>query len=103
VIERMHLNAAGYLQIDMRIEDPKALMQPWEFTRLLQEGRLDDRRADLQGQTRTSTTSRAPVTDFKRQEVANAATRTRWRQRAEIPLEWRTANIKNGKRIFGSP
>jgi hypothetical protein len=33
VIERMHLNAAGYLQIDMRVEDPKALAAPWEFTR----------------------------------------------------------------------
>ncbi len=33
LIERMHLNANGYLQIDMRVEDPKALAQPWEFTR----------------------------------------------------------------------
>ena len=33
VIERMRLNKDGYLQIDMRIEDPKALAQPWEFTR----------------------------------------------------------------------
>jgi hypothetical protein len=33
VIERMHLNSDGYLQIDMRVEDPKALAQPWEFTR----------------------------------------------------------------------
>jgi hypothetical protein len=31
--ERMHLNASGYLQIDMRVEDPKALAAPWEFTR----------------------------------------------------------------------
>jgi hypothetical protein len=33
LIERMHLNASGYLQIDMRVEDPKALAKPWEFTR----------------------------------------------------------------------
>jgi hypothetical protein len=31
--ERMHLNANGYLEIDMRVEDPKALAKPWEFTR----------------------------------------------------------------------
>jgi hypothetical protein len=31
--ERMHLNSNGQLQIDMRVEDPKALAQPWEFTR----------------------------------------------------------------------
>ena len=33
LIERMHLNKDGYLQIDMRVEDPKALAHPWEFTR----------------------------------------------------------------------
>jgi hypothetical protein len=33
LVERMHLNASGYLQIDMRVEDPKALAKPWEFTR----------------------------------------------------------------------
>ncbi|MGE5731583.1 MAG: hypothetical protein ACM37U_06580 [Gemmatimonas sp.] len=33
LIERMHMNGNGYLQIDMRVEDPKALAEPWEFTR----------------------------------------------------------------------
>jgi hypothetical protein len=31
--ERFHLNADGQLQIDMRVEDPKALAKPWEFAR----------------------------------------------------------------------
>jgi len=33
LVERFHLNAQGQLQIDMRVEDPKALTKPWEFSR----------------------------------------------------------------------
>jgi hypothetical protein len=33
LIERLYLNDKGQLQIDMRIEDPKALAKPWEFSR----------------------------------------------------------------------
>jgi hypothetical protein len=33
LIERLHINADGQLQIDMRVEDPVALAEPWEFTR----------------------------------------------------------------------
>jgi hypothetical protein len=31
--ERIRINNQGQLQIDMRVEDPKALAQPWEFSR----------------------------------------------------------------------
>jgi hypothetical protein len=33
LIERIYVNAKGELQVDMRVEDPKALAQPWEFSR----------------------------------------------------------------------
>jgi hypothetical protein len=33
VVERFHVNDRGQLQIDMRVEDPVALAQPWEFSR----------------------------------------------------------------------
>jgi hypothetical protein len=33
LIERIHINAQGQLQIDMRVEDPVALAKPWEFSR----------------------------------------------------------------------
>jgi hypothetical protein len=33
LIERMHINADGLLQIDMRMEDPVALAAPWVVTR----------------------------------------------------------------------
>jgi hypothetical protein len=33
LIERLHLNDEGQLQIDMRVEDPVALAKPWEFSR----------------------------------------------------------------------
>lgn len=33
LIERLYLNDAGQLQIDMRVEDPVALVKPWEFSR----------------------------------------------------------------------
>jgi len=33
LIERIHLNAQGQLQVDMRVEDPVALTKPWEFSR----------------------------------------------------------------------
>jgi hypothetical protein len=33
VVERFHVNDRGLLQIDMRVEDPVALAQPWEFSR----------------------------------------------------------------------
>ena len=33
LVERLHLNAEGQLQIDMRIEDPVALAKPWAFSR----------------------------------------------------------------------
>jgi hypothetical protein len=33
LVERLHLNAEGQLQIDMRVEDPVALVRPWEFSR----------------------------------------------------------------------
>ena len=33
LIERLYLNDKGQLQIDMRIEDKKALAKPWEFSR----------------------------------------------------------------------
>jgi hypothetical protein len=33
VIERFHLNASGQLQIDIRVEDPVALAEPWLFSR----------------------------------------------------------------------
>ena len=33
LIERLYLNDKDQLQIDMRIEDPKALAKPWEFSR----------------------------------------------------------------------
>jgi hypothetical protein len=33
LIERLYLNDKGQLQIDMRIEDAKALAKPWEFSR----------------------------------------------------------------------
>ena len=31
--ERIYLNDAGQLQVDMRVEDPIALAKPWEFSR----------------------------------------------------------------------
>jgi hypothetical protein len=33
LIERIHLNVEGQLQVDMRVEDPVALAKPWEFSR----------------------------------------------------------------------
>ena len=33
LIERLHLNGEGQLQIDMRVEDPLELAKPWEFSR----------------------------------------------------------------------
>jgi hypothetical protein len=33
LVERMHLNDKGQLQIDMRVDDPVTLTKPWEFTR----------------------------------------------------------------------
>lgn len=33
LIERIQVNDDGLLQIDMRVEDPVALAEPWEFTR----------------------------------------------------------------------
>jgi len=33
LIERLHLNEQGQLQIDLRIEDPIALAKPWVFSR----------------------------------------------------------------------
>ena len=33
LIERLYLNDEGQLQVDMRVEDPKALAKPWEFSR----------------------------------------------------------------------
>jgi hypothetical protein len=33
LIERLYLNDKGQLQIDIRVEDPKALAKPWEFSR----------------------------------------------------------------------
>ena len=31
--ERIYLNDAGQLQVDMRVDDPIALAKPWEFSR----------------------------------------------------------------------
>jgi len=33
LIERIHMNDRNELQVDMRVEDPKALAKPWEFSR----------------------------------------------------------------------
>jgi hypothetical protein len=33
LIERLHVNAGGLLQIDMTVEDPVALKEPWKFSR----------------------------------------------------------------------
>ena len=33
LVERLHLNEQGQLQIDMRVEDTVALAKPWEFSR----------------------------------------------------------------------
>ena len=33
LVERLHLNEQGQLQIDMRVEDPVALAKAWEFSR----------------------------------------------------------------------
>jgi hypothetical protein len=33
LIERVYLNDQGQLQVDMRVEDPVALAEPWEFSR----------------------------------------------------------------------
>lgn len=33
LIERIYLNDKNQLQVDMRVEDPKALAKPWEFSR----------------------------------------------------------------------
>ena len=33
LVERLYLNDEGELQIDMRVEDPVALAEPWEFSR----------------------------------------------------------------------
>jgi hypothetical protein len=33
LVERLYLNDKGELQIDMRVEDPVALAEPWEFSR----------------------------------------------------------------------
>jgi hypothetical protein len=33
LVERIHLNDQGQLQVDMRVEDPVALAKPWEFSR----------------------------------------------------------------------
>jgi hypothetical protein len=33
LIERIHINDKGQLQVDMTVEDPIALVEPWKFTR----------------------------------------------------------------------
>jgi hypothetical protein len=33
LVERIYVNAKGELQVDMRVEDPVALAEPWEFSR----------------------------------------------------------------------